>query len=216
MSALGYRELDESANAALTRFYNRTGWTMGWENGKQVPVTPAVSFEEAIAGEDDGEDSETVGEYEIRQRMTGARALMRFLLSHGPHPADMLKQLADAGRSMHIEPFNIMTMEEQAGLFGQGKAAVSFRNKVLSREIRLSGMRADKIPGQKSKAASESYREREIAKKRPGNGSHGTKGRRPCARQKSFLRQLHVAAGKKRPPTKVTKDTTKTNGSKAA
>jgi hypothetical protein len=194
VSALGYRELDDSANAALTRFYNRTGWTMGWEGGKQVPVTPALSFDEAIAGEDDGEDSETVGEYEVRQRMTGVRGFIRFLQSHGPHPADMLKQLADACRSMHIEPFNIMTMDEQAGLFGQGRAAVSFRNKVLSREIRLSGMRADKIPGQKSKAASESYRSREILKAK-GQKLNGKQ--RPRARQKSFLRQLHVSPRKK-------------------
>ncbi|MCA1659822.1 MAG: hypothetical protein LC642_04675 [Verrucomicrobiaceae bacterium] len=199
MSTLGYRELDESASAALTRFYNRTGWTMGWENGKQVPVTPAMSFDEAIAREDDGEDASTVGEYEIRQRMAGARGFIRFLQAKGPHPADMLKQLADACRTMHIEPFCIMTMDEQACLFGQGRAAVSFRGKVLSRELRLSGMHADKIPGQKSKAASESYRKRENAKKKSEVGGRRSEGRRPRSRQKSFLRQLHVQPSRKAP-----------------
>jgi hypothetical protein len=206
MSALGYRELEESANAALTRFYNRTGWEMGWENGRQVPVQPAMTFHEALSAEDDGENSETVGEYELRQRMVGARGLFRFLMAHGPLPSDMLKQLADAGRSMHIPPFNIMTMEEQAGLFGQGKAAVSFRNKVLSREIRLSGMKADKVPGQKSKAASESYRQREIAKK--------DKPHRPRSRQKSFLRQLHVAPRRK--SKSGSQEARKNGGQKAA
>lgn len=238
MSALGYRELDESANAALTNFHNRTGW----EGGRRVPVTHSMmAVYEAIESEDDGEDGEPtfdadgkpirvplkITDYDVRQRMAGARGFIRFLLARGPHPTDMLMQLADGCRTLHIEPFNIMTMEEQAGLFGQGKAAVSFRGKLLSREIRLSGMRADKIPGQKSKAASESYREREIAKKRSGNGTNGShppsRGYgvtgRPRARQKSFLRQLHVAARKKGRHTKTAKDTEKSghnNGSKAA
>lgn len=199
MSAPGWKELDESAHLALTRFHNRTGW----ENGKQVPIT----FFEALESESDGEeaaaavrDLETgeelepavplpIGDYERRFLMAGARAFARFIIQDGVHPIDMLKQLADACRTMHIAPFHQMTMEEQAMLLGQGRAAVSFRGKVLSREIRLSGMKADKIPGQKSKAASESYRQvRHQQQRLKLNGQA-----KPKARQKSFLRQLHVA-----------------------
>ncbi len=140
--------LDAASNLALTRFYNRTGWE---------PVTYDLPFDETLAGADDGEEG-AVGEYEMRQRMVGIKAFFRFLKARGLHPAAMLKQLAAAGRACHEEPFHAMTMGELGLLFGETKAAHSWRCKILSKEIELSGMHGSKLPGQKSKAASESYR----------------------------------------------------------
>lgn len=199
----GFRELHDSENRALTRFFSRTGWE---------PVYSDLPFDEMIRAEDDGEDAATLGEYEIRQRMAGARGFIRFLQARGPHPTQMLMQLADACRGMHIPPFNMMTMDEVAGLFGQGRAAVSFRGKVLSREIRLSGMRADKLPGQKSKAASASYQKREDDKMAARlNGKH-----RPVTRQKSFLRQLKVKPRRKHGTDGTNRTHDGTTGKKAA
>lgn len=179
MSAVGYQELDDTASAGLTRFFNRTGWE---------PVHWDKSLAEAVNEEDDGEDSSTVGTYEIHQRMTGVRAFLRYITSRGVHPFDMLTHLADACRAMHVEPFQAMTMGEQAMLFAQSRAAVSFRGKLLSKEIELAGMRGSKLPGQKSKESSESYRALRTGKRK--------EKRRTV--QKSFLRRLKVSAGKTR------------------
>ena len=141
-----------------------------------------ISFPEYVAAEDDGNDAEA-GEYELMQRMIGIKAFFRFLKARGVHPASMLKQLAAAGRACHIEPFNGMTMSEIGMMFGETKAAHSWRCKILSREIELAGMHGTKLPGQKSKEASESYR-----KVRKGNKNR----RKPAAVQKSFLQKLHV------------------------
>lgn len=144
----GWREFDAGANGALTRFYSRTGWE---------PVETRMPFDDLLAAESDGEDGE-VGEYEMRQRMAGVRAFFKFLQSRGPHPASMLKMMAAAGRACQVAPFAAMTMEELGEMFGETKAAHSWRCKLLSREIKLAGMHGAKLPGQKSEEASESYR----------------------------------------------------------
>lgn len=150
----GWRELDAAANGALSRFFARTGWE---------PVETRMPFDDLLAAEEDGEDGE-VGEYELRQRMAGVRAFFKFLMSRGPHPAQMLKMAAAAGRACRVAPFAAMTMAEAGAMFGETPAAHSWRCKLLSREIDLAGMRGSKLPGQKSKEASESYR-----KARKGN-----------------------------------------------
>lgn len=179
MSHSGWREMDASANEALTRYFDRQG---GWN-----PVDSRMPFHEMLEKEDDGQD-EAPGDYEFRQRMIGARAFFRFLKARGIHPAQMLKQLAAVGRAMHEEPFSDMTMGEVGMLFSETKAAHSWRCKLLSREIKMAGMKGEKLPGQKGAEASESYRViRTGAKKEK---------RKPRACQKSFLRVLKVAKGK--------------------
>ena len=138
----GWRELDACANEALTRFFDRAG---GWSQ-----VDSRMPFQEILEAEDDGEE-ERAGDYEFRQRMIGVKAFFRFLRTHGVHPAAMLKQLAAAGRACHEEPFAAMTMGEIGMLFGETKAAHSWRCKILSREIELSGQRGSKLPGQKKR-----------------------------------------------------------------
>jgi hypothetical protein len=173
----GWRELDGSANDALTRFFNRTNWE---------PVYSDLPFDEIIASEEDGEDG-IPGEYELRQRIAGVRAFFRFMTARGVHPAAMLKQLAAAGRACHVAPFHQMTMGELGQLFSETKAAHSWRCKILSRTIELSGMRGGKLPGQKSKQATESYREI-----RKGNTNRKPKKDRRRQVQSSFLRKLKV------------------------
>lgn len=178
----GFNELDASANQALARFFDRTGGGVWSQTDLRMP------FQEMLEAEEDGAD-EKPGEYEFRQRMVGVKAFFAFLKSHGCHPANMLKQLAAAGRACHIEPFCDMTMGELGMLFGETKAAHSWRCKLLSKEIELSGMRGSKLPGQKTKEASEVYR-----KIRKGNINRkgGKKRARQRQRQQSFLRKLKV------------------------
>lgn len=170
---VSWREVDAMANEAMTRFFDRTGWT---------PVESRMPFHEMMELEDDGQEGE-VGDYEIRQRMIGVKAFFRFLKARGIHPAAMLKQLAAAGRACHEEPFAALTMEEAGMLLAETKAAHSWRCKVISGELRLSGALGVKLPGQKSAAASESYRAIRTGRK---------KERRRRKQDKAFLRHLRV------------------------
>lgn len=197
----GYRELDAQANEALTRFYTGSGYE---------PVDSRLPFHAMLEREEDGTE-EPVGEYEIRQRHIGVKAFFRFLTDRGVHPAAMLKQLAAVGRGIHAAPFHELTMHEVAMLFDETPAAHSYRCKLLSNQIKLSGQKGAKLPGQKSADATESYKvcrkgnnNRLGGKKAEGRGGDkGTRrgGEAPRARQSSFLRTLHVPhnAGKTQP-----------------
>jgi hypothetical protein len=178
----------------MSRFFDRTGWQ---------PVESTMPFHDMLEAEDDGEDGKP-GEYELMQRMIGAKAFFRFLKARGIHPAAMLKQLVAAGRACHEEPFHTMTMGEAGQLLGEGKAAHSWRCKILSREIELSGQKGSKLPGQKGKEASESYRKVRRKKSQEAtngaaNGSaNGSANGGPVrSGGKSFLRLLKVTSNQK-------------------
>ncbi len=173
----GFRELDASANDAMRRYFDRTGWQA---------VDMKMPFAELVEAEDDGEE-EPPGEYEYRQRYLGIKAMFRFIKGHGVHPAQMLKQLVAVGRAMNEEPFAGMTMEECGDLFGETKSAHSWRCKLLSGEIKLAGMHGSQLPGQKREETSESYRA--SAK---GNQNRKRDKKRVRKREKSFLRQVNA------------------------
>jgi hypothetical protein len=204
----GWREIDAKSHESLTRFFVRTGEEGG---GRYEPTSsdmpfdrmldvPLVnghlaelarldegSFHDLIARVEDGEAE--LGEYEIQQRIKGALLLVKFMARRSPHPWDVYRQFAAIARGMHISPWCEMTMEEVALMEGQSKAAHSFRCKVISGEIELAGMRGSRMPGQKTKSASESYK-----KQRKGNNNRkgGKKAAKRAQRQQSFLRKLKV------------------------
>lgn len=135
------------------------------------------------------EAADEVNDYDWQQRTIGARLVFRWILAEGFHPLKIMKRLYAVGRAMHVDPFTQLTMEEQGGMFGETKAAVSFRMKVLSGLIKLRGMMGNRLPGQKTPAASASYSGAQMGNH---NRANGTK-----ARQGSFLRTLHVPPIKK-------------------
>jgi hypothetical protein len=184
--------MDAASSEGLRAFHNRTNWE---------PVYSTMPFDAMLQAEDDGKEGDA-GDYELHQRMIGVKAFFRFLGAAGPDLRQMLKQLAAAGRAMNVEPFSAMTMREVGLMYGETTAAHSWRCKVLSGMIELAGMRGSKLPGQKSKDASASYRAARMGNKnRLGGeeGKHGTHGKNGGqekghkARQGSFLRRLHVA-----------------------
>ena len=162
--------MDANANEALGRFFQRENWE---------PTYSAMPFDEMLRAESDGSDEPEIGEYEIAQRVAGVKAFFRYLLSKGPHPAEMLKQLACIGRGMRVEPFSRMTMHEAAQLFSETAAAHSWRCKVLSKMIEFCGMKATRLPGQKTAGASASYR---ACRKGNCNRNGGAKEERRRAR----------------------------------
>ncbi len=152
----GYRELDAKSNDVLRRFFDRTGWTPV-ENEKPGDRVLDRAFADWLKEADDG-SGEDVGEYEIRQRMLGARTLFAFIASKGIHPATMLKWFVCVGRGIHAEPFHMLTMHEAGDLMDETAAAHSYRCKVLSGDMELKGFKGSRMPGQKTKASSASYK----------------------------------------------------------
>lgn len=172
----GWREMDKNANEAMKQFHDRTNWQ---------PVELRMAFDEMIEREDDG-TGEPVQDYEVGQRKVGARAFVRFVADAGLHPAAMLKQFLVACRAMGIAPFANMTMGEIGLLFSETKAAHSHRCKLLSGEMEHSGIKAARMAGQKTKAATDSYKQC-----RKGNNNRKG-GKKVARRQESFLRKLHL------------------------
>lgn len=147
-----------------------------------------------------------LSEHDMKQRLLGAVALFDFLQSRGSVPMDFFRQFTAVGRALHREPYSLMTMREIAMMEGQSPASHSWRCKLMSGEIELMGMKGSTLPGQKSKAASEAYKKcrkgnnnrlggKKAAQKakRARQGSFLAKlNQKPAAKQKSFLRKLHV------------------------
>ena len=109
--------------SALERYYHRTG-------GGDLVVTD-MPFDEILESESDGLEGEP-GQYEYAQRRLGIRALFAYLCAEGNDPLKIMKRLYAAGRGFSLEPFCTMTMREQALMFGETPAAVSWRMKQLS------------------------------------------------------------------------------------
>lgn len=131
---------------ALRKYYRRR---------RDEAATVDMPFDDILKQEDELEGE--VGRYEINQRLAGIRGLLAFLTSKGLHPAAVLKQLYAAGRGFGQEPFCSLTMGEAALMFGETKAAVSWRCKVLSGKIELAGMKGSRLPGQKRPETRETY-----------------------------------------------------------
>lgn len=136
---------EEKIDAALRRFHDRE---------KGYASTPR-GYEEIFAADED-EDAEP-GDYELRQRALGARAILNWIVSEGLHPKKLLKRLFAVGRACGNEPLSLLTMLEAAMLCDEEKATHSARCKVLSKLIQSSGARGFKMRGQKPESATANY-----------------------------------------------------------
>lgn len=146
-----------------------------------------MPFDAMLRAEEDGiEGGEAgVGDYEMRQRVVGVRAFLRFVKGRGVTLPRIMKQLFAAGRAMGDPFFARLTMTESGLIFSETKAGHSFRCKLLSGEIELAGMKGIKLPGQKSPESSAVY-----AAVQKGNSNRAKKT--GTIRQGSFLKQLHT------------------------
>ena len=130
-----------------------------WARTQYGGIVEEMPFDRLLLAEDDeitGGD-EGPGDYEMMQRVVGVKGLYRYLLAEGNHPLAIMKRLYAAGAAMNIEAFASLTMEERALMFGETKAAVSFRMKKLSGMIERAGMKGSRLPGQKSKDSTANY-----------------------------------------------------------
>lgn len=164
-----------------------------------MPFDRLMSFEDALRTEDDGitngEDENVVGDYEMRQRVIGVRAFLRWLKTRSgvardahykPGPvSNILLQLFAAGRAMQDPFFSSISFTESGLLFSQTKAAASHRAKLVSGLLKQAGAKGHQLPGQKTPESSAIYAAR-------------AKVTRNRARKKqgSFLRKLQIPSSK--------------------
>jgi hypothetical protein len=188
---------EANMEAALRSQYHRTKDTA---IDLRMPFDRMISFEEALAQEDDGienaDGENAIGDYEMRQRVIGVRAFLRWLKtragvssssSYRPGPvSNIMMQLFAAGRALQDPFFSSMSFTENGLLFSQTKAGASHRSKLLSRELEKAGMKGIQQPGQKTPESRAIYAE--TAKR--------TKNRAKKATQGSFLRKLKTGPAK--------------------
>jgi hypothetical protein len=157
---------EANMDAALRRLFRRSS---------EAAAVVDMPFDELLTNEQDGLDGEP-GDYEMRQRAVGVRSFLRYLtceIGKGAALLAIMKRLFAAGRAMGVAPFNQLTMTEAGLMFGETKAAHSWRCKLLSGKLKLAGMNGVQLPGQKSPDASAVY-----AKVAQGNGNRKKKRRR--------------------------------------
>lgn len=228
---------EANMEAALRSQYHRTRDTA---IDLRMPFDRLISFEEALAQEDDGiENTEAIGDYEMRQRVIGVRAFLRWLKTRAgvsstsayrPGPvSNIMMQLFAAGRALQDPFFSSMSFTENGLLFSQTKAGASHRSKLLSKEMEKAGAKGIQQPGQKTPESSGVYAE--TAKrtrnraKRPQQGSFLRKFQIPSSKpqgnfksqapkQKTFTRQL--SGGGSNPPSPGYSATGGASGGKSA
>jgi hypothetical protein len=171
---------EANMDAAMRSHYRRTG-AEAVDPGA-LPFDRLMTFEQALEGEDDGIEggADGVGDYEMRQRVIGVRAFLRFLKARGLTMPQIMKQLFASGRAVQDPFFSSLTMTESGLMFSETKAAHSWRVGVLSGQIQLEGMKGYRLPGQKNPESKATYA---ATAKRTCN-------RAKKAKQGSFLRKL--------------------------
>lgn len=166
MSNDGEKIHDANMRQALRSHHGRTGY---------VPIVEYMPWDQLLEVEGDrGNDANTEEDDEREDRMAERRAAIRgfyrYLLAEGDHPLKIMKRLYAVGNGMRIEPFCTMTMEERGLMFGEGKAAVSWRMKKLSGEVEKSGQLGSRMPGQKTKGSTSKYSAAQIGNNNRAKG----------------------------------------------
>lgn len=158
MSENGFYPQEDAIEAAL-RAAARRGWS---------DVIPG--YEDILAAEEDVELD--AGDYEMRQRALGARAILQWIVAEGLHPMKLVRRLLVVGRFCGVEPFSLLTMEQAGALGMEGKASHSHRCKLLSEVLRSAGMRGTKAAGMKSDEACKAYAEAQLGNRNRAGSNH--------------------------------------------
>lgn len=188
---------EANMDAALRSHYRRTG-ADAIDPGA-MPFDRIMTFEKTLENEDDGiEGGENgAGEYEMRQRVIGVRAFLRFIKRRGVTMPQIMREIFASGRAVQDPFFSSLTMTEAGLMFSETKAAHSWRCGVLSGAIQLEGMKGYRLPGQKTPEAKATYA---ASAKRTCN-----RAKKPS--QRSFLRKLKTGENVQRPTSNAQRPT---------
>lgn len=134
----------------------RHAWSREQSAGRE-PVYTRTPIDEMISRE----DGEPLDEYLMR--VEAMRDLMGYFFADGPHPAAVLKRVFAVAKAIFPELVLNMSCEEIGLLFGETKAAVSYRIKLLvNRPIAALFGHGVQLPWQKSSIACAKYREQAL------------------------------------------------------
>lgn len=145
------------------RIIEETLSALALKRGCDLRPGAAINPREALM--DAEERADTLDEN--RLRVEAANRLLDFVFQDGPNPERAMKWLFALVRRTRSELLCGLTMNEQAKMFGETRAAVSWRVKQLGKFQRSRGSRAYISRAEKRAGASESYRRREKTKVRP-------------------------------------------------
>lgn len=130
----------------------RHAWSREQAAGRE-PVYTRTPIDEMISRE----DGEAIDAYLMR--VEAMRDLMRYFFAEGPHPAAVLKRVFAVAKAIFPDLVLNMSCEEVGMLFGETKAAVSYRIKLLvNRPIAALFGHSVQLPWQKSSSACAKYR----------------------------------------------------------
>lgn len=160
MNARAYLEHEDRIASVLARRARESGYDSGPSVTQHTPLAALLQGE---AG-DDGED-----EQRLRSEVIGA--FVDFVLQDGAHPAHAMKNFFAVVHALRPQALPHWTCEDFAQLFGQTKAAHSWRvKKLFGPWIEARGGRAIRARFQKSASATPNYSK---AQKGNRNRRHG-------------------------------------------
>lgn len=154
------REVD-AHEARIASVLARKAQQLGYDPGASVTTYTPLS---ALLASEDGDAEET----QLRAEIVGA--LIDFILQRGPHPAHALKNFYAVVHAIRPEALPHWTCQDFADLWGETKAAHSWRVKQLFGRLAARGARPIKARFQKSAAATPNY---SAAQKGNRNRRHG-------------------------------------------
>lgn len=129
----------------------RVAWSREQLAGR-APAYTRTPLDEMVARE----EGEPVEEHLIR--LEAFRRLLALFFADGPHPGDVMRRVYAFTKALHPELILNMSCEEIGGMFGETKAAVSYRIKQLvNRPISAHSGRSAQLPWQKSSSACAKY-----------------------------------------------------------
>jgi len=152
-------------NTVLGKVHRREGGDFDLPDNR-TPLTDLLAKE--LIGE--GGHEESAGEWAIRDEAFSR--LLGYIFADGPHPGVTMRRLYALAYAKDKSLIRNMSMTDLAQMFGETKAAQSWRiNRMYTDYLKSTGMRGCKIPGQKSESARETYSDLQQGNKNRTKGS---------------------------------------------
>lgn len=137
---------EEKITETLRRAYSREQ-----AHGRE-PVYFRTPLEDLMSREE-GEDTD---EYSIKREAFDR--MLDYFFADGPHPGTVMRRVFAWAKALRSELLLNMSLDEIGKMFGEGRAAQSWRIKQLvTRPLKASGAKGSHLPWQKSPTAVEKY-----------------------------------------------------------
>ena len=151
MSELAAREVNEHElriERVLGVVYRREGFEVA---DNRTPLDELLERENRLDGDEDAMEA-------ARRRNQDFGRMLNYFFADGPHPGVVLRRVYAVAYALRRPLIANMTMADLGHLFGETKAAQSWRiGKIFSGYLKKAGAKGIKAPGQKTEAARGNY-----------------------------------------------------------